>query len=111
MSFVSRESGSTRMFLSCNKRANLKYPVQDRKSTRLNSRHGYISYAAFCLKKKNHDVRGILLRVAAEAIRPDLDVVDRVGSAQVDFAPATDARSSGSTIVQPLMLPLRPGIA
>src|SRR3989449_1684393 len=27
------------------------YP--DRKSTRLNSSHGYISYAVFCLKKKN----------------------------------------------------------
>src|SRR2546422_7206185 len=27
---------------------------QDRKSTRLNSSHGYISYAVFCLKKKNH---------------------------------------------------------
>src|SRR2546422_11160705 len=33
-------------------------PVRDRKSTRLNSSHGYISYAVFCLKKKkraNHD--------------------------------------------------------
>src|SRR5205809_7363883 len=38
----------------------------DRKSTRLNSSHGYISYAVFCLKKKNitrsvtsetHDIR------------------------------------------------------
>src|SRR5687768_18080193 len=30
-------------------------PVQrDRKSTRLNSSHGYISYAVLCLKKKNH---------------------------------------------------------
>src|SRR2546429_7171076 len=28
-------------------------PVRDRKSTRLNSSHGYISYAVFCLKKKN----------------------------------------------------------
>src|SRR5687768_18217030 len=29
-------------------------PIQrDRKSTRLNSSHGYISYAVFCLKKKN----------------------------------------------------------
>src|SRR2546429_1255112 len=33
------------------------YPLQelevgDRKSTRLNSSHGYISYAVFCLKKK-----------------------------------------------------------
>src|SRR2546422_3042828 len=27
--------------------------VRDRKSTRLNSSHGYISYAVFCLKKKN----------------------------------------------------------
>src|SRR2546429_6756465 len=27
-------------------------PALDRKSTRLNSSHGYISYAVFCLKKK-----------------------------------------------------------
>src|SRR2546429_6009384 len=27
--------------------------IEDRKSTRLNSSHGYISYAVFCLKKKN----------------------------------------------------------
>src|SRR5438128_8360329 len=29
----------------------------DRKSTRLNSSHGSISYAVFCLKKKNNDKR------------------------------------------------------
>src|SRR2546430_8825004 len=29
--------------------------VQDRKSTRLNSSHSQISYAVFCLKKKNQD--------------------------------------------------------
>src|SRR5207245_11108957 len=28
-------------------------PARDRKSTRLNSSHGSISYAVFCLKKKN----------------------------------------------------------
>src|SRR2546429_4942012 len=28
--------------------------LPDRKSTRLNSSHGYISYAVFCLKKKKH---------------------------------------------------------
>src|SRR5687768_18230012 len=28
---------------------------KDRKSTRLNSSHGYISYAVFCLKKKNNN--------------------------------------------------------
>src|SRR2546429_2627040 len=30
--------------------------IQDRKSTRLNSSHGYISYAVFCLKKKNRQL-------------------------------------------------------
>src|SRR5438128_7004115 len=29
-------------------------PEQDRKSTRLNSSHGSISYAVFCLKKKKY---------------------------------------------------------
>src|SRR2546429_6614890 len=29
----------------------------DRKSTRLNSSHGYISYAVFCLKKKKNATR------------------------------------------------------
>src|SRR2546429_3630057 len=32
-------------------------PPEDRKSTRLNSSHGYISYAVFCLKKKNPRTR------------------------------------------------------
>src|SRR2546422_6780981 len=31
---------------------NRQHEVTDRKSTRLNSSHGYISYAVFCLKKK-----------------------------------------------------------
>src|SRR5207245_6945736 len=31
----------------------------DRKSTRLNSSHGSISYAAVCLKKKHHDHKEI----------------------------------------------------
>src|SRR2546429_5715506 len=30
-----------------------RFQSQDRKSTRLNSSHGYISYAVFCLKKKD----------------------------------------------------------
>src|SRR5256884_7264375 len=36
-------------------RAGLRH-TQDRKSTRLNSSHGYISYAVFCLKKKKNNV-------------------------------------------------------
>src|SRR2546422_8595339 len=31
----------------------------DRKSTRLNSSHGYISYAVFCLKKKKQTANSI----------------------------------------------------
>src|SRR2546429_4535369 len=34
--------------------------LRDRKSTRLNSSHGYISYAVFCLKKKKR-IKYILL--------------------------------------------------
>src|SRR5205809_2302674 len=33
-------------------RSDRRQEVADRKSTRLNSSHGYISYAVFCLKKK-----------------------------------------------------------
>src|SRR5258708_23279255 len=33
------------------------YPTIDRKSTRLNSSHQIISYAVFCLKKKNTRAR------------------------------------------------------
>src|SRR2546429_2514574 len=32
-----------------------RYKKADRKSTRLNSSHGYISYAVFCLKKKKRE--------------------------------------------------------
>src|SRR2546429_4786026 len=35
--------------------ADLQARARDRKSTRLNSSHGYISYAVFCLKKKKTD--------------------------------------------------------
>src|SRR5687768_18004155 len=31
--------------------------IKDRKSTRLNSSHGYISYAVFCLKKKKERMK------------------------------------------------------
>src|SRR2546422_1106100 len=37
--------------------------IQDRKSTRLNSSHGYISYAVFCLKKKTPRVHALLTGV------------------------------------------------
>src|SRR2546429_2635843 len=34
--------------------------AEDRKSTRLNSSHGYISYAVFCLKKKKENVTPVV---------------------------------------------------
>src|SRR5438128_6571800 len=42
-------------------------PVIDRKSTRLNSSHGSISYAVFCLKKKKQErtnVNGVDCRIS-----------------------------------------------
>src|SRR5207245_8798511 len=40
--------------------------VEDRKSTRLNSSHGSISYAVFCLKKKNgRDTERFLYRIGS----------------------------------------------
>src|SRR2546429_4495954 len=41
----------------------------DRKSTRLNSSHGYISYAVFCLKKKKDPTTNI-----SSCISCDIDV-------------------------------------
>src|SRR5258708_8479803 len=38
------------------------YFISDRKSTRLNSSHQIISYAVFCLKKKNTHTENILLQ-------------------------------------------------
>src|SRR2546422_3189902 len=43
--------------------------VLDRKSTRLNSSHGYISYAVFCLKKKKNNN---ISKNKRPHIRPDL---------------------------------------
>src|SRR5438270_3650998 len=37
----------------------LKKAEEDRKSTRLNSSHSQISYAVFCLKKKNRKIRAL----------------------------------------------------
>src|SRR6266550_5447906 len=41
---------------------------RDRKSTRLNSSHGYISYAVFCLKKKKQLPSKIRLGVATRLV-------------------------------------------
>src|SRR2546422_5434304 len=44
---------------------------RDRKSTRLNSSHGYISYAVFCLKKKKKKITSNKLKHSSlSVIRP-----------------------------------------
>src|SRR2546422_3887645 len=49
-------------------------PELDRKSTRLNSSHGYISYAVFCLKKKKRqpltNPRKTQYQLTSEGITP-----------------------------------------
>src|SRR2546422_8159181 len=46
-----------RLALAFEEAAGLAMNGKDRKSTRLNSSHGYISYAVFCLKKKKKKKR------------------------------------------------------
>src|SRR5687768_18250173 len=41
---------------------------EDRKSTRLNSSHGYISYAVFCLKKKSLALAPCLARAPSRRL-------------------------------------------
>src|SRR2546429_4964294 len=52
---VIRNSGRRRFKLQLKQRFE-RARRKDRKSTRLNSSHGYISYAVFCLKKKNKEL-------------------------------------------------------
>src|SRR2546422_2612534 len=47
-----RQRSAERAFLYTAQRESSSDRPRDRKSTRLNSSHGYISYAVFCLKKK-----------------------------------------------------------
>src|SRR2546422_8629193 len=51
----------------------------DRKSTRLNSSHGYISYAVFCLKKKNVTTTRTLI---SNSSRKAVPVTHSPGTAQ-----------------------------
>src|SRR2546422_8573695 len=48
---------------------------RDRKSTRLNSSHGYISYAVFCLKKKKKNLvysnQPTIIRLTMAELRAD----------------------------------------
>src|SRR2546422_4182175 len=56
--------------------------IADRKSTRLNSSHGYISYAVFCLKKKKTAPRALAC-VTLTLLYPPL-----YGAPALSFPPA-----------------------
>src|SRR5256884_6000391 len=59
--------------LSTSKRPR-KRPPRDRKSTRLNSSHGYISYAVFCLKKKKKFLLNVVAFIHADC--PSASTID-----------------------------------
>src|SRR5216683_1623735 len=56
------------------RRTRPKPPSRDRKSTRLNSSHDQISYAVFCLKKKNKPHRRLRARSKSERHGRQLDL-------------------------------------
>src|SRR5256884_6206521 len=61
----------------------MRFRKLDRKSTRLNSSHGYISYAVFCLKKKIATTTG----AAPDDAGHGHAVADQVGDRAAERAP------------------------
>src|SRR2546422_1996838 len=58
--------GNTRELQNAIERAVVLKTGGDRKSTHLNSSHGYISYAVFCLKKKKKNHKDYSVSIADE---------------------------------------------
>src|SRR2546422_5785041 len=75
----------------------------DRKSTRLNSSHGYISYAVFCLKKKKPGGRARQREGRGDQDRP---ASGRCGGGRDLRAGSQEREESGSPVLRP-DLPLR----
>src|SRR3989449_8349876 len=68
----------------------------DRKSTRLNSSHGYISYAVFCLKKKKKNSNEIVTAhvAALDNHKVHIQTVDFLTSYMRPFEPPRRDQSS-----------------
>src|SRR2546429_7125216 len=66
----------------------------DRKSTRLNSSHGYISYAVFCLKKKSLNLAVDEINPALTLIEPDLEIHDRRANTATVLRPPLDVEDA-----------------
>src|SRR5256884_6683776 len=69
---------------------------EDRKSTRLNSSHGYISYAVFCLKNKKHDTDGSVLPRSGVEPPPLTRTTNRRNVADQDYRDSLRAGAHGS---------------
>src|SRR2546429_3392762 len=75
------------------------FEMRDRKSTRLNSSHGYISYAVFCLKKKKtHHIRLVLQHLYTDYMPLALHYTLPVTPADTDNRKSTDSQSSARHI-------------
>src|SRR5216684_5720060 len=59
---ASRSTRRLSMASCARSRRSIPRHAPDRKSTRLNSSHGYISYAVFCLKKKKKKKKFVLIK-------------------------------------------------
>src|SRR5437764_2153543 len=79
--------------------------LRDRKSTRLNSSHRCISYAVFCLKKKNENaqndksVHGVLnptyqAGLRRDAVQPDIEA-ERKKSDEIEAGKSSCSRGLG----------------
>src|SRR2546421_3623330 len=73
---------------------------RDRKSTRLNSSHSQISYAVFCLKKKNECADRALLGAGTERVARAGDLDDDP-STRHRFARVQARRPQGAAVALP----------
>src|SRR2546429_3668717 len=80
----------------------------DRKSTRLNSSHGYISYAVFCLKKKNQKHIYALQRLKVRNADPgdihDVCPLRDVGSVEHANSGVTSGRDDVRVVIDTLRI-------
>src|SRR2546429_2867380 len=80
---------------------------RDRKSTRLNSSHGYISYAVFCLKNKKRSRRATAAEQRGQSELPRCALTELVRSGALFYScPAQKTRSSGRAL--PAACPVSP---
>src|SRR5205809_1465139 len=76
----------------------------DRKSTRLNSSHGYISYAVFCLKKKKKETKPDTYnnQPSRASIRKAIQKSDLSAMLPGDIALARSFPANAKTLANPM---------